>query len=397
MAEKDTIPANGAVLRWAREQAGLNRREAALFLGIPEMVLTRIEGGGADVSPVAFERMQSVYRTSESVLLLPDVPIAEPQVTNFRTVGSKAAKPSPGTTMAIREALRFQQFISDILEEDPELIRHAEITHRTLGDDPEAVAAMERRRWGVPVGKQMAWTAGQQSVLHWRARATELGFIVLLKQMPWEDCRGLALPDADLVPTLVVNTEDAPAAQVFTIFHEIGHLLLGEAGACVQRGGNSYRGRIERWCNRFAAAFLVPERELRSTITERFGSLAPQSFTMSHIDRIATLFRVSKHVIARRLADLEMSDFYAKYADELFEMDRRVRLPQKGDRTVRRPAAHVMRLREIGATTAHAILEAVRADVVEVTEAADVLDLPVDQLLELETRAEVQRRKDLSA
>jgi Zn-dependent peptidase ImmA (M78 family) len=397
VAEKDAIPAKGPTLRWAREQVGLNRREAALFLGVSEHLLSQVEANAIAVPPSLFDQMQSVYHQSESMLLAPEVPETEPAPTNYRTSRSGPAKASTATLLAIRDAQRFQRFMSEILEEDPELIRHADVRRKTLGDDAEATALAERRTWAVAVSTQMRWVTGAPSFHKWRARAMELGILVLLKQMPWEDCRGLALVQAGWVPTIVVNTEDAPAAQIFTIFHEYAHLVLGEAGACVQQSSDSPHGRIEKWCNRFAAAFLVPEPDLRDQIARRFGEQAGPDFTMSHIDKLATTFRVSKHVIARRLSDLGISDFYREYSDELFALDRFVRLPAKPNKVIKRPPAHVLRLREIGSSAAHTILEAVRADIVEVTEAADLLDLSVDQLLDLEERAEVQRRKDVSA
>lgn len=58
---------------------------------------------------------------------------------------------------------------------------------------------------------------------------------------------------------IVVNRNMRYVRRRFSIAHELGHYALGQAG--VQFFGE--RGRAERAANRFAAALLMPARELR--------------------------------------------------------------------------------------------------------------------------------------
>ena len=69
-------------------------------------------------------------------------------------------------------------------------------------------------------------------------------------------------------------------AQIFTLLHELGHLLLGESGVSVSGGEEVHQQHAEqqayneRWCDSFAAHFLVPSAEITqksTSITRRRG------------------------------------------------------------------------------------------------------------------------------
>lgn len=97
-----------------------------------------------------------------------------------------------------------------------------------------------------------------------------------------KEFRGFAITD-DYAPLVFVNKKDAPAAQVFTLVHELGHILLGESGV------SNTADDAESWCNRFAAEVLVPAAELTQV----------QSF--DDVERLANHYFVSVQVILLRL------------------------------------------------------------------------------------------------
>lgn len=124
--------------------------------------------------------------------------------------------------------------------------------------------------------------------------------------------RGFALVDT-IAPVVFVNGSDTKAAQMFTLAHELAHVLTGESGldnpdpsAPVGRG-------IEKWCNDVAAEFLVPESDL-TDVYER------QSDVTDELDRLARRYRVSTLVTLRRLRDigaLDGLDYWSIYEAEL--------------------------------------------------------------------------------
>lgn len=127
--------------------------------------------------------------------------------------------------------------------------------------------------------------------------------------------RGFVLVD-EFAPLVFINSVDGRAAQMFTLAHELAHVWFGSSAAFDLRDMQPAPDRTEQACNRVAAEFLVPGRELR-----QLWSLArrdPEPF-----QTVARQFKVSVLVAARRALDLrlvtrtEFLDFYRAYlADE---------------------------------------------------------------------------------
>ena len=70
-------------------------------------------------------------------------------------------------------------------------------------------------------------------------------------------CRGFSLSH-DVAPVIAINTWYRPSARVFSYIHELGHLLRRHDYVCGDAGDTA----VERWCDSFASAFLLPESAL---------------------------------------------------------------------------------------------------------------------------------------
>ena len=384
-----TIPAKREVLRWARDASGYTRGEAARLLGLGEAELAAIESGDLPVTSAVFQRMIRLYHQVESVLLLPYPPEIDPLPQDYRTVGIAPATMTPQTLLVIREARRIQHYVSDLVEEDRELFPRAEITSASLSDDPARIANKEREGFGVTVEMQQRWER-YEAFDRWRVRTQESGILVILKKMPWEDCRGLSLWDQQLVPVIVVNSQDTHNARIFTLFHEYAHLILRESGVCITEPTLTHKGQVERWCNSFAANFLVPAQDLRGAVEASFPSLRPADWAMREVQRLATSFRVSRYVMARRLKELDITDFYDTHIHELRQFDRRRERERKQLGGVR---PEVLRLSEVGIGVAFVLLDAWKGRLIDAGEAADILNLRTEDLGRFEERVEAKRSR----
>ena len=108
-----------------------------------------------------------------------------------------------------------------------------------------------------------------------------------------------------------MNSADFIAAQMFTLAHEVAHLLIGETGLSVFDKLMPADHKAERFCDQVAAEFLVPQDELQDywSVAARFGN---------PYQAIARKFKVSIIVAARRALDLGLIDrevFFASYDD----------------------------------------------------------------------------------
>ena len=77
-----------------------------------------------------------------------------------------------------------------------------------------------------------------------------------------DEFQGFALVD-DYAPLIFVNSANYLAAQMFTLAHELAHILVAEPGVSKFNRLEPASGAVENLCNAAAAEFLVPERGLR--------------------------------------------------------------------------------------------------------------------------------------
>jgi Zn-dependent peptidase ImmA (M78 family) len=126
--------------------------------------------------------------------------------------------------------------------------------------------------------------------------------------------RGFVLVDK-YAPLVFVNGADAKAAQMFTLAHELAHVVFGSSAAFDLRDMQPADDPVEQKCNLVAAEFLVPENQLRQVWPSVKND--PEPF-----QTIARQFKISGLVAARRALDLhlirreEFFSFYHQYLND---------------------------------------------------------------------------------
>lgn len=123
------------------------------------------------------------------------------------------------------------------------------------------------------------------------------------REIPVEECRGFALVN-NTAPFIFINNKDSKTAQLFTLIHETTHILLGTSAGF---GGDmdNIHDVSERYCDKVAAAFLMPEKLVR--------------LVWRDISKTAKKFKVSEIAMARRANELHLISredyrhFYLEY------------------------------------------------------------------------------------
>jgi Zn-dependent peptidase ImmA (M78 family) len=132
-------------------------------------------------------------------------------------------------------------------------------------------------------------------------KAEEAGIFVVVngvvnndptKKLNLNEFRGFVLYD-DYAPFIFINNKDFVTGKIFTIIHEIVHLLIGKSASFDFVNLIPADNDIEEFCNAVAAEFLVPQH-LISGEFEKSGA---------NYDKLSRQFKVSRMVIARRLLD----------------------------------------------------------------------------------------------
>ncbi|MCE2489985.1 MAG: ImmA/IrrE family metallo-endopeptidase, partial [Anaerolineae bacterium] len=115
--------------------------------------------------------------------------------------------------------------------------------------------------------------------------------------VPVNEMRGVAL-DFDQLPIIIMNSKDSVSARIFTIMHELGHLILRQSGLSNFRNFQELNDD-ELFCNEFAGELLVPstflleEPEVKGHFDKRWDE--------NELKGLADQYNVSKAVILRRL------------------------------------------------------------------------------------------------
>lgn len=110
------------------------------------------------------------------------------------------------------------------------------------------------------------------------------------------DCRGFALIDKN-APFIFINGGDAQVAQTFTLIHEFAHVLIGYESGVGDEDSIIDSSDSERYCDKVAAYFLVPEGLLRQV----WPGDTDDVYAL-----LAKKFKVSRYTIARRAAELHL-------------------------------------------------------------------------------------------
>lgn len=103
------------------------------------------------------------------------------------------------------------------------------------------------------------------------------------------ECRGFALVN-EIAPFIFINSRDSKSAQLFTLIHEVVHIMLGISAGHAGESEISH-DITELYCDKVAAEFLVPA----NTLHELWNN---------NIKNLSRRFKVSELVIARRAHDI---------------------------------------------------------------------------------------------
>ncbi len=300
---------NPLVLRWARETTGYTLEEIAARFDKDVSDIIDWEEGLAVPTYNQLERLAyTYYKRPIALFFFPEPPEeAEPEEA-FRTLPDfEIRNLQPDTRLAIREAQAMQISLYDLTNG----INPSErVIFRDLHVIPgsEAVLAGKRVRayLRVSLDQQFEWSNTVEALKNWREVIQDHGIFVFKRSFKQREVSGFSLLDREF-PVIYLNNSTAKTRQIFSLFHELAHLLLDTSG--VARADDSYISALTGWerdvevfCNRFAGEFLVPSEDFDSrlsTLDEPIKQLA---------ERLSDRYHVSREVILRKLLDRGIVD-----------------------------------------------------------------------------------------
>jgi Zn-dependent peptidase ImmA (M78 family) len=185
-------------------------------------------------------------------------------------------------------------------------------------------------------------------------------------------------------PVVVLNSKDSPAARIFTMMHELVHILLKSGGIC-DHDGDEHRSletrKLEVFCNAVAAEILVPKENLEIEASKY--PFNAEEWDDGMLKSLALKFRVSQEVILRRLVAIGRCgiDHYLKKRGEILK---RCKDKAKDESAGGGPKYHVRKIMEHGHLFTKIVLEAYYKDRISLCRAGDYLDMKLKHLKEIE-------------
>ena len=300
------VSINGSVLTWARREDGLTPEELADLMKVPVDDIRSWEAGEDYPTRGQFTRLGKVLARPTAMFYLPQAPTEGGIPVKFRRApGPEEHRLGRNELRQIRQAQRLQEVASWVVEDSG--AGPAPVGRADRRRDPSRVGEEERVASGVPVAGQIGWSTAYEAFRNWRRVLEDKGILVFQMRLGKDGIRGFSIWD-DYAPVAAVNTAYHPAARIFTLFHEAGHLLTRTEGSCLRfiAPGDSETG-AERWCEQFAASYLLPAAGLRSEAAQLGVTEASQLDDPRTARRLANRFSVSTRAMAIRLQTIGLA------------------------------------------------------------------------------------------
>lgn len=309
MKENTTIPVNHEVLIWAREAIALNRSNASEKTGIPTKRLTQLEEGEKNPTLDELKELSKVYKRTVATLLLANPPQEKPLPKDRRTIDSKKiGKYHEKTIMAIRKARALAVSLVDLKKDAGIAIprfRH----NASLKDKPTIIAVKLQKELNLSEVRALENT---NHVLEaYIEKIESLGIAVFQLSLTQDGLRGFSIVD-EVVPIIGIKRGGEQAtAKIFTLFHELGHIILNAGGLCDLSENSNLQ--IEKWCNAFAAEILIPTAELlQMDMVKERSARGEKIWSKKDLVELANHFHVGPLSILRSLLEngLTTSEYY---------------------------------------------------------------------------------------
>jgi Zn-dependent peptidase ImmA (M78 family) len=313
---KTKIPVNPAILKWARLSLKLSPGEVARRLQKSEEDIIAWEEGRDSPTYVQLENLAyNVYKRPVAVFFFPDVPEEDTPQADFRTLPESVVEDLPPELIKMyRKAKVYQINLSELYDHEPpaeqSILQNRELSFST---DVLGLVGELRRFLDVDIHQQIEWSGYDDALKTWRERFEKHGLFVFKDAFKNDDYSGFCLYH-DLYPVIFVNNSLPKSRQIFTLFHELAHLLFKSGGIDIQARGffrklSGDYSRLEVKCNEFAGEMLLPTDFLKRE------ALAVDEQTVASL---AQKFKVSREVILRKYLDLSLidEDQYRDWADQ---------------------------------------------------------------------------------
>jgi len=250
--------------------------------------------------------LSKLYKRTIATLLLHEPPKENPLPKDRRTVDSKdLGNFHEKTIMAIRKARALANSFIELRNEFGISVSKLNFS-ASIQDNPSDIAIKLSELININEIREI--TNVNFALEGYIEKIESLGIAVFQLSLTQDNLRGFSIVD-DKIPIIGIKRGgESTTAKIFTLFHELGHLILNEGGLCDIT--DITKIEIEKWCNAFAAEVLIPKTELlqlEKVIEQKQNGL--MIWSKNDLINLGNHFHVGPLAILRRLLDNRLTTY----------------------------------------------------------------------------------------
>lgn len=302
MPARQTVAVNPQLLAWARKESGFPlERVSRKFKRFEAW-----EQGEVQPTVRQVEALAHFFHRPLSIFFLPEPPEVPQLATEYRRLlGVQPGHESPELRLALRQMIIRRETALNLFGELGEDVSPFALAAH-LRESPADVGACLRAALSVTMNQQLVWPDEWKAWNSWRAAVENLGVLVFqFSRVPLFEVRGLSLLRMPM-PVVAINSKEVvPGARIFTLLHEVVHLMLAggneeQPAIKEDRSGEDWAS-VERFAEIAASHALIPEAALRAEIEA--ASLQNSQWALDDTRRLARRFRVTPLALGTRLRE----------------------------------------------------------------------------------------------
>lgn len=249
----------GQRIRELREKVGLRSKQLAEELGIEPSAVSNLESGKRAVKASELAAIAHLLGVSPMAILEPNSLLARLPVS--------ARSNDSSFDTAVRQRLIALAELHSILNDSGISLAGTYPTPPALEQSEWLYKAKSLAKWA---RQQIEFDVSRDVFENLAAEITaKLGIDVLVESESESSVMGAAITDPEFL-FLYVNSAQKRSRALFTLAHELGHVLAGDGSSLRVDGDLAGREPHERFANAFAAEFLMPEEQIQETL-DKFG------------------------------------------------------------------------------------------------------------------------------
>lgn len=310
---------NSEILKWAREQSPINIEDIPIRIkNMKSEQVEKWEKGMELPSITEAKKLANLYDIPFASLFLPEIPKRD----IIKYIDRRTYKDNIDIEITY-ELWKEINRIKSCRENAIEFINvdnyNNILEEFSKNDSVQNIALKVREIFNIDTPLKNKTAYNNNAFNYFRNKIEKKGVLVLqIEGISIKEIRGLSL-NYDILPIIAVNKSDSDRAKVFTLFHELGHLIRRTSNLCLIDFDDKEDDE-EKICNNISANILIPKDLIENEIA------TVDINNDVEVERISDKYAVSKFVIIKRLYDIKKIDYtiykskYDKYLNSFNEI-----------------------------------------------------------------------------